>query len=116
MLIVRVFDQLIYNMDRNLGNIVIDKDWKIWMIDHTRAFRMWKQIKDKKDLEKCDRQLLARLRQLDLQELHRRLDPHLNKAQVDALKARADLIVKFFDDAVKKRGESKVLYDYLPAS
>ena len=32
---LRVFDQLIYNIDRNLGNMVISNDWKIWMIDHT---------------------------------------------------------------------------------
>ena len=39
MYVCRVFDQLIYNTDRNLGNLVITKDWNIWMIDHTRAFR-----------------------------------------------------------------------------
>jgi hypothetical protein len=33
---MRAFDQLIYNTDRNLGNLLIDGDWRIWMIDHTR--------------------------------------------------------------------------------
>ena len=37
--ILQVFDQLIYNTDRNLGNLVITTDWRVWMIDHTRAFR-----------------------------------------------------------------------------
>jgi hypothetical protein len=40
MYVVRVFDQLIYNTDRNLGNLLIDKNWRLWMIDHTRAFRL----------------------------------------------------------------------------
>ena len=44
MYVCRVFDQLIYNTDRNLGNLVITKDWKIWMIDHTRAFRTMKDL------------------------------------------------------------------------
>jgi len=114
MYIVRMFDQLIYNVDRNLGNIVIDKDWKIWMIDHTRAFRPWKQIKEKKSLVKCDRVLLTRLRNLDGKELHEKLDPYITKEQVDGVLARASLIVKFFDDAIKKKGEGNVLYDYLP--
>jgi hypothetical protein len=35
---VRVFNQLIYNVDANLTNILITKDWNIWMIDHGRAF------------------------------------------------------------------------------
>ena len=46
MYVCRVFDQLIYNTDRNLGNLVITKDWKIWMIDHTRAFRTMKDLPD----------------------------------------------------------------------
>ena len=42
---VRLFDQLIYNVDRNLGNLVIDKNWTIWMIDHSRAFRLFDKVK-----------------------------------------------------------------------
>jgi len=40
MWVVRLFDQLIYNTDRNLGNLLIDKSWRLWMIDHTRAFKV----------------------------------------------------------------------------
>ncbi|MBI4890665.1 MAG: hypothetical protein HY821_08565 [Acidobacteria bacterium] len=115
MFIVRVFDQLIYNMDRNLGNLVIDRDWKLWMIDHSRAFRIWKQLKEKKNLVKCDRVLLERLRNLDEAELHAKLGEYLAKAQVEAIKARAELIVKEFDAKIKKKGEREVLYDYLKA-
>ena len=39
MQMVRLFDQLIANTDRNLGNLIITNDWSIWAIDHTRAFR-----------------------------------------------------------------------------
>ncbi len=45
---VRVFDQLIYNMDRNLGNLLITREWKLWMIDHTRAFRLHRKLKIEK--------------------------------------------------------------------
>ncbi len=113
---LRVFDQLIYNMDRNLGNVVIDSEWKIWMIDHTRAFRQWKQLKSKKDLTSCDRVLLQRLRDLDAGELKVRLSDYLSPAQIDAIAARAKLIVKHFDEQVKKRGESAILYDWLPVT
>ena len=40
MSLVRVFDQLIGNIDRNVGNLLITSDWRIWAIDHTRAFRL----------------------------------------------------------------------------
>ena len=36
---IRLFDQLIYNMDRSQENLLITTTWKVWMIDHTRAFR-----------------------------------------------------------------------------
>ena len=36
---VRVFDELIANRDRNIGNMLWTSTWKMWMIDHTRAFR-----------------------------------------------------------------------------
>lgn len=43
--VVRVFDQLIFNTDRNLGNLLITKDWKLRMIDHSRAFRIQRTLK-----------------------------------------------------------------------
>ena len=58
MWLVRLFDQLIYNVDRNLGNLVIDKSWTVWMIDHSRAFRLFDKLKTPGNLTKCDRQLL----------------------------------------------------------
>ena len=37
---LRIFDELIQNRDRNTGNLLWTTDWKMWMIDHTRAFRL----------------------------------------------------------------------------
>jgi len=111
MYIVRVFDQLIYNTDRNLGNMLIDKSWNIWMIDHTRAFRLQTKLENPKNLVTCERRLLAGLRKLDEDTLMEQLRPYLTKSEVKALLARRDLIVKFFDQAVAEKGESAILYD-----
>ena len=68
--IVRIFDQLIYNFDRNLGNLLIDKGWNVWMIDHTRGFKIFKELRSEKNLpETCEADLLARLRALAKPEL-----------------------------------------------
>lgn len=109
---VRIFDELIFNMDRNLGNLVITKDWKVWMIDHTRAFRFHKKLRNSKNLVKCDRQLLAALRGLAYESLAKELSAYLNKAQIRALVARRDRIVKFFDRAIEQKGEDAVVYDF----
>ena len=36
---VRVLQQLVYDTDPNLTNLLITKDWQLWVIDFTRAFR-----------------------------------------------------------------------------
>ncbi len=114
MYICRVFDQLIYNMDRNLGNIVITKDWDVWMIDHTRSFRLHKTLKHQKSLVKADRRLLAALRGLTYETLEKELQPYLRKGEKEALLARRDRIVEFFEKEIAQKGEAAVLYDYLP--
>lgn len=110
MYMVRVFDQLIYNTDRNLQNLLVDPDWHIWMIDHTRAFRMQTSLMAKKDLVKCDRQLLAKLRGLDAKSLEP-LKPYVGGGEIKGLLGRRDKIVAFFDEEVKAKGDSEVLYD-----
>ena len=108
--IVRVFDQLIYNTDRNLQNLLIDPEWRIWMIDHTRAFRLYLTVKETQDLVECDRRLLAKLQALDTNSLQP-LKPYLNDLEIKGLVARRDVIVKLFNAKVKLKGEAAVLYD-----
>jgi hypothetical protein len=99
MAVVRVFDQLIANTDRNLGNLLITSDWQLWMIDHTRAFRRSRTLRADKGLTGCDRRLLERLETLDEATLDRELSRWLQDAEIDALLARRDLIVAFFRQA-----------------
>lgn len=97
MYVVRVFDQLIYNTDRNLTNLLIDKDWHIWMIDHSRSFRMRHELRNEKNLVQCDRALLAKMKALDAATLKKQLSPYVNGEEIKGLLARRDLIVKFFE-------------------
>jgi len=106
MYVVRVFDQLIFNTDRNLTNLLIDKNWHIWMIDHSRSFRMRHDLRNTKNLVKCDRNLLAKMKTLDQATLKKELSPDVNSEEIKGLLARRDLIVKFFES----KGPS-VLYD-----
>jgi hypothetical protein len=111
MYVCRVFDQLIYNTDRNLGNLVITKDWKIWLIDHTRAFRAMKDLRSRENLVQSDRKLLANLRQLTKETLEKAVDRYLLPPEIEGLLARRDRIVSFFDEQIAKKGEAAVLFD-----
>lgn len=107
--IVRVFDQLIYNMDRNQGNLLITHDWKVVMIDHTRAFRVHPTLKDPAALSRIDHNLLPALKRLNRTALTRELAPYLKPEEITALLTRRDVIVGFFETEIKKKGQELVL-------
>jgi hypothetical protein len=111
MYLCRVFNQLIYETDPNLGNLLITKDWKICLIDHTRAFRTSKDLQNSKNLVQCDRKLLAKLRELNKEVLQEKLGPYLTKTEIEGILGRRDKIVKFFNGQVAQKGEAAVLFD-----
>ncbi len=108
-LIMKVFDQLIYNIDRNQQNILYDQDWKLWMIDHTRAFRTKTDLLDPKALERCDRVLFERMKALNESDVKAAIGTWVHESEIKGLMARRDKIVAYFE----KKGPS-AFYDYLP--
>ena len=96
--------------DINLTNVLIGEDWKIWRVDFTRAFRLHKDLKDPKDLVRCDRQLFEKLKTLDGTELAEKTKDYLTKDEVKAVIARRDKIVTQFEKLISEKGEKEVLY------
>ena len=95
--VLRIFDQLIANVDRNLGNMLIDREWRIWMIDHTRAFRRNDQLGNEKNLSRCDPALFEALKALTEERLEQTLGRWLWKEEIRSLLARRDRLVAFFE-------------------
>jgi hypothetical protein len=94
MQVVRVFDQLIANIDRNLGNLMITKDWRVWPIDHTRAFRTNKELKVADNVTRCDRAVFEGMKTLNKDNLTKATGKYLTTYQIGAVLARRDAIVK----------------------
>lgn len=113
MAIMHVWDNLIFNFDRNQGNILIDGDWNIWLIDHTRTFRRGDETPTLHKVRSCDRRLLERLRSLTEQEVKQRLNPYLSPPEIDFLMKRRDKVVAHIDRMIAERGEDQVLFNYL---
>jgi hypothetical protein len=99
MWVVRLFDQLIYNVDRNLGNLLIDKQWRVWMIDHSRAFRLNDKLKTPVNVGRCDRRTFERLKALDMPSLKSAVDDYLTPPEMKALLARRSEIVALIEKA-----------------
>ena len=92
-----VFDELIANIDRNQGNIIYTKDWRIWLIDHTRAFRKNSSLKVPGRITRCDKQVYERLKTLDRETLKAEVGKQLDDGQIKSLLARRDAIIKKLD-------------------
>ena len=107
---IRVFDELVYDTDANLTNVLIGEDWKLWRIDFSRAFRDFKELKDPKDLVRCDRQFLEKLKALNADQLTEKTKQYLSKDEIKAVMARRDKIVANFQKLIAEKGEAEVLY------
>ena len=109
---VRVFNKLSQNTDPNLGNVLIDRDWKIWLVDYTRAFRIQTDLLNAESLTNIERGLLERLRTLDSESVANALKDSLGKRELRSLLERRDKIVGYYfrqlnplsEFAVRSRG------------
>lgn len=118
---VRVFDELISNTYRDTSpplylnsvwdNLLITKDWTIWLTDHAGAFRIRRALQAPETLTRCPRVVLGKLRALNRDRLQRTLARYLSAEQAEALDARRGLLVRHFDDQITRNGEAAVLYD-----
>jgi hypothetical protein len=111
MWIARLFDQLIANADRNLTNLLIDRHWTVWIIDHSRAFRTNPAPAVPANLSKVERRLLDRLRQLNQRSLEESVGDYLEPAQIKTLLQRRDRIVEHFE-----AGGADLIFDRAPRS
>ncbi len=108
---VRLFHNLIYDTDfNNMGNILSDPDSRIYLIDHSRAFRTTKKLLSEGDLTRFSRSLLEGLRGLDDKILKEKLGRWLSKKQIVGLLARRDLILQHAEQLIAARDQAEVLY------
>jgi hypothetical protein len=107
---MRVFTQLVDDTDRNVGNILIDKDWKIYMIDFTRAFRRPHELRAPQLLQRCDKNLLAHLRDLKVEDVKARISKWVPPREIESMMFRRDALVALYDKLIAERGEARVLF------
>ena len=112
MFTIRLFLQLIYDTDfKNINNLLVTPNWKVYSIDASRAFRNHKELRREESLQKFSRPFLEGLRGLTQEQLTTNLREWLSKRQIEALWFRRDLILELADRRIAEDGEEKVLYD-----
>jgi hypothetical protein len=104
----RVFDNLIANIDRNAGNLLVDGEWNLILIDHSRAFAS-ERMPFEKDMTRIDRGFFEGLKALDETALMQRIRPWvLSDGQVRSILKRRDKIVAQLERLARERGETAV--------
>lgn len=107
---MRVFTQLVDDTDRNVGNILIDKAWKIYLIDFTRAFRRPHELRAPQLLQRCDKNVLAKLRDLKVEDVKARISKWVPPREIESMMFRRDALVTLYDKLIAERGEARVLF------
>ena len=107
---MRVFDNLINNIDRNQTNILLDPNWRVILIDHTQSFARDFNLPKPNQIEKCSRGLWYALRHLDEQAARERLKPYMDKREINALFARRKSLIGMIRNLIKRNGEENVLF------
>jgi hypothetical protein len=105
----RIFDNLIGNIDRNEGNLLVDPTWNLILVDHSRAFTSTNKMPFEAQMKKIDRPVFERIKALELTTLKARVGPWvMGDGELKALLKRRDRIVAHFEKLAAQQGEAEV--------
>jgi hypothetical protein len=104
---MQMFDNLILNIDRNAGNILIGGPGDVILIDHSRAFTSGKKLHNK--VERVDAELWERMQTLTRENLARALGGWLDEEAITAIITRRDAMAAEVDKLIAKKGRALVL-------
>jgi hypothetical protein len=111
---LHLFDNLVANRDANLGNTLIDGNWRLWFIDCSRCFGRSPDLLYPEMVTHCDRRLWRALKKLDPDTAVEVLSPLLSGVEFEALFARRDKLVNLLQARIDELGEELVLFDQRP--
>jgi hypothetical protein len=97
------FHELISNADFNQTNVLITSEWRLWLVDFTRAFRSYRKLDQPNRFLRIDRGLYDALARLDEQTLRREMKGLLSVSQIRSLLARRDLMLAFLEERAASR-------------
>ncbi len=105
-----VFDELIGNIDRNPGNLLIDKDWKVWLIDHTRGFQQGDELRAPEKIIWVRTAFWEALQALDRDTVTEKTGDVLDGPVINDIFKRRDQLVAHIEALIQERGSEAVLY------
>jgi hypothetical protein len=102
-----MFDNLIRNIDRNAGNILIGGAGDMILIDHSRAFTTDRKLQNK--VERVDAELWERMQRLTRENLAGALGRWLDDDAIAAILQRRDGMAAAVDKLIANKGRALVV-------
>jgi hypothetical protein len=110
---MRVFDNLINNIDRNQGNMLVDSSWNLWLIDHTRSFGRDRALPYPEKVLRCSRTLWKGLTSdWNDAEVETKMAPYMKPKEIEALLSRRQKLVELIEKRIAEQGEKMVLFNF----
>lgn len=117
----QAFDNLIGNIDRHMGNVLITEDWRAILIDHSRAFRtedqytqqlLFQDLSDDQNfiMKELPRTFVEKLKLLDFDLTKQIVGEYLKEEEIRTLLERKELLMEYIERKIQKFGENAVLY------
>ncbi len=116
----RAFDNLIANKDRHAGSILITKDWRLILIDHSRSFGTSGEstseliFAERKGspgtMRSLPRAFIEKLIAFNFGSVAEIVDGYLTEEEIEAVLHRRNLILDEIARLIEKYGEENVLY------
>ncbi len=120
--LARAFDSLIANDDRTQQNVLFTKDWRVILIDHSRAFRSKKKYqkrllygkrgsKEKQLFRQLPRVFVEKVKALEYNSIKNAVGSYLTDEEINAILARKKLLLSEIEEMINELGQDKVLYE-----
>lgn len=117
----RAFDNLVANIDRHGGSILVTKDWRMILIDFSRSFGTSEKFttdliytenhqEGPKIMRGLPRSFVKKLKNLNLELMKEIVGGYLTEEEIEAVLLRKGLILNEIAKLIEKYGEDDVLY------
>ena len=104
-----LLDNLIYNVDRNSGNILVTPDYRLVMIDHTRGFQEKIAIMNPQRFNLVNEDTWEKFQNLTDDAIRDAVRPYLSPQGTNPLLRRHGIIIEYVEGLIRDRGRVAVV-------